>query len=89
MYYEGDDLSVTCEIKDGEPTANMTWIYPPSVPGLAQTEVVQRQIKRRILTGKAHRNLDQENLLCEVHHFAWLDNPEKAKSTGRVTVYCK
>ena len=89
LLYEEDDLSVTCEIEDGKPTANITWMYPPSVPGLTQTEVIEGNIKRKILTGKAHRDLDQENLLCKVHHFAWLDKPEKEKWADRVTVYCK
>ena len=82
-------MSVTCEIEDGKPTANMTWKYPPSVQGLTQTEIIEGNTKRRILTGKVHRDMDQENLLCKVRHFAWLDNPEKEKSTGRITVYCK
>ena len=82
-------MSVTCEIEDGKPTANMTWTYSSSVTGLTQTEVIEGNIKRRILTGKAHRELDQKSLLCKVQHFAWLDNPEREKSAGRMTVYCK
>ena len=67
----------------------MTWTYPPSVPGLTQTEDKQGNKKRRILHGKVHRDLDQETLICKAQHFAWLDNPEKEKSTDRLTVYCK
>ena len=88
VFYESDKLTAHCEIEDGYPTANMSWMFTP-LQYLTQSVTMVDNKQRISLNVNINRTMDQHRLSCKVNHFAWLDNPEKITHTDKITVYCK
>ena len=88
MFYESDKLTAYCEIEDGLPPANMSWMFTP-LPHLTEDKTMVDNKQRISLNVNSNRTMDQHRLSCRVNHFAWLDNPEKITETDKITVYCK
>ena len=87
MFYESDEIKAHCEIQDGLPSANMSWIFTP-VKGITTDVNMVDKTKRISFKEQANRTMDRERLICKVHHMAWLDNPEKVTQTDKFTIYC-
>ena len=88
VFYESDDIKAHCEIHDGLPSANMSWIFTP-VQQITNNVTMVDKIKRISFKKKANRTMDRERLICKVHHMAWLDNPERISQTEKLTIFCK
>ena len=88
LFYEPDEIKADCEIEDGLPPANMSWMFTP-LQHLTQERSMIGNKQRISLNVDVNRTMDQHRLSCKVNHFAWLDNPEKITHTDKITIYCK
>ena len=88
LFYESDEIRADCEIEDGLPSANMSWMFTP-LPHLTQSVTVVDNKQRISLIVNVNRTMDQQKLSCKANHFAWLDNPDKITHTDKIAVYCK
>ena len=57
VFYESDELEADCEIEDGLPPANMSWMFTP-LPHLTQSVTVVDNKQRINLNVNVNRTMD-------------------------------